>query len=152
MATLPTSQSSKIITWAFGIETAFNIGFGAAAVTFPVQILEQMARSPAFITPTATFLTQMTGGLVLSFAAPLAIGLRAGPREKKMAYWILGAGEVVLIPLLVGKWLNGSDAGLSDNVKLLGMAGNLLPFLLWRAWCLGWRPQWFGKEKGDISL
>lgn len=146
------SESSSILKGAFGLEIALNTIAGVVLIASPTTALTQMARSTAFITPTATLLAQLAGSMIMSFSAPLVLGLRAGPRDRKMAYWFLAAGEVVLVPVLVGKYLNGTDAGVKDNKELLVMASNLLVFFVWRVWCLGWRPQWFGVEQtGKLS-
>jgi Na+-driven multidrug efflux pump len=152
MPVQPFSQPSKIIKYAFIIESFFNIAGGVGMVAAPTTILSLMARSPSFVSPISTLFLQLTGGLVVSFAVPLALGLRAGPREKIMAYQFLAAGEIILIPLLVVKWASSTDAGMADDSKLMLMAGTLLPFLLFRFWCLGWKLEWFGREKSRNRL
>jgi hypothetical protein len=152
MAVQPASQPIKIIKYAFIIESIFNIAGGTAMLVAPTTILNLMARSPSFVSPISILFLQVAGGLVVSFAAPLGLGLLAGSREKIMAYQFLAAGEMILIPLLLMKWVSSTDAGMADNSKLLLMGGTLLPFLLFRFWCLGWRLEWFGQEKGSKRI
>jgi hypothetical protein len=152
MADQVSFSPSKIITYAFAMESVLNMAGGALLVAAPTQVLNFLSRSPSFVSPIAILFTQITGGIFASFAAPLILGLRAESREKRLAYQFLAAGELISIPILVGKWLNGTDSGMSDNIKLLALTGFFFPLLVWRVWCLGWRSDWFGREKGDIHL
>jgi hypothetical protein len=152
MADQVSFSPSKIITYAFAMEAVLNMAGGALLVAAPAQVLGFLSRSPSFVSPIAILFTQITGGLFASFAAPLILGLKAGPREKRAAYQFLAAGELISIPILVGKWLNGTDSGMNDDKKLLALTVFFLPLLTWRVWCLGWRAEWFGREKGDIHL
>lgn len=55
-----------------------------------------------------------------------------------MTYWLLGAGEAFLIPLLLAK--EGSS-GFQAGLMKIG-AVMLTPFVLWRVVVLYGRPEW----------
>jgi hypothetical protein len=58
-----------------------------------------------------------------------------------MTYWLLGAGEAFLIPLL---FLKEGSSGFQDGILRTG-AIQMTPFLVWRMIVLLAKPEWFAR-------
>ena len=118
---MASTSASPILRGAFALEAALNILFGSYTVFAPHSALSSLGAHPALITPTAEVVCQSLGALVFAITVPLLMGLRdeGTASERKMTYLLLGAGEAFLVPLFVGKWLVGSDAGSRACVEAL---------------------------------
>lgn len=95
----------------------------------------------AGIPASTTSLAQMVGSLIITLTVSLAMSIPNRPyitEIRRMTYWLLGAGEALLIPLLLAK--EGSS-GFKDGILKTG-ALQMAPFLIWRATVLLGKPEW----------
>jgi hypothetical protein len=136
----------SIIQYALGFEAFGNVVAASAFIFYPSFCLSHALPLSPIPASTRTLL-QAFGAITYALSVPIVLCLRNGPHvphTRKMVYYILGAGEALLIPLFLYKGLaEGEDSGF-DNQWLLSAAVNLVPPLGWRLWCILWRPAWFG--------
>lgn len=95
----------------------------------------------AGIPASTTSLAQMVGALIVTLTVPLVMSVPNRPHiaeTRRMTYWLLGAGEVLLILLLLAK---EGTSGFSDGILKTG-AVQMAPFLIWRAIVLLGKPEW----------
>ena len=101
----------------------------------------------------------MIGGLTSALLAGYT-NTRNGIESRRPTYLMLGLGEALLIPLLVGEVVKdgGVDAAVSKKVAGASIA-MLLPPLLWRIYVWAVRPDLLGRyteerrggERGDCK-
>lgn len=142
------------IQLALALEAAANVLSATCMLLYPRDILSLLTATPSstasLLNPTSAppaaiyflqWLAVLTYGLTpqLLFALPE----HRGARDKRWtAYITLGSIDVVLIPVMVWQALMwGSDDGELTRRALLGCAGGLMPFMVWRVWVLGFRPE-----------
>jgi hypothetical protein len=133
------------IQYALGLEALGNVLAASGLVFYPSFCLSYVL-PPSSIPASTKVLLQAFGAMTYAITVPVLWCLPDGPHAahtRKMVYYMLGASEVFLIALFVFKGLTiGEDSGF-DNQMLLTAAGNLLPPLAWRIWCIQRRPAWF---------
>ncbi|MCJ1409938.1 hypothetical protein MMC19_004022 [Ptychographa xylographoides] len=150
---IPTTSSTRIqldpanpgtiIRYAFAVEAFFNI-FGAIPMLFtPARLLSNLTVDP--VTPLACSLTQWLGALVLSLTVPLLLCLpntKRAVESRPTVYWTLGAGEAAAVVVMLVQLANGGNGfGITFlRVSILNLGG----LCAWRAWVLGYRPEWVG--------
>jgi hypothetical protein len=143
------SKPHTTLLRAFQIEAIFNI-LSFPFLTHPRFILSHILLSPSQINPALILFTRLFGGLIAGVLGPLLLfSAHSSPEGRKTAYWSLGLGEGLLIPLLIGEALKGGDAskGAALSVKVaLGSVGCLAPPLAWRIYTLFARPEMFGRS------
>lgn len=141
------SAPGTVIRRAFAIEAVLNL-FVLPLILYPRATLSHMIQNPAEITSTTTLLARAWGGLVVgAFTPALLLGLpntRAGIESRTTVYYMLGLGEMLLVPLLA--WHAGEDGGLSAKACMVAIT-NLLPPLAWRVYTLCCKPEWFGRYR-----
>ena len=144
----PTAPGTTIRR-AFLAEAVLNL-FTLPLLISPARVLALLADDPRSITPLACTLGRCFAAMVVGALTPaLLLGLpntRQGIESRRNVYYLLGAGEVALIPLLLWEGLRGESGTLTTKV-CFGAVGNLLPPLLWRAYCLFWKPEVFGRYR-----
>jgi len=137
------------IQYALATEAFVNVVSATAFIFYPSFCLSY-ALPTSTIPASTTSLLQAFGTMVYTLTVPMVLCLPNGPHAahtRKIVYYMLGAGEMFLIPLFLYKGLkNGEDSGFGDQF-MIAAAGNLVPPLGWRIWCFWRRPEWFGLVK-----
>lgn len=134
----------SIIQSALIFEALVTFPPGALLVVAPNWTLSKLLPTTtilAGIPSSTTSLAQMVGSLIIALTVPLAMSIPDRPQiaeTRRTAYWLLGAGEALLIPLLLVK--EGSS-GFEDGILKTG-AVQMAPFLIWRAIVLLGKPEW----------
>ncbi|QDS74567.1 hypothetical protein FKW77_008035 [Venturia effusa] len=134
----------SIIQYALAFEALATAPPGALLAIAPNWVLSKLLPTTtilAGIPASTTSLAQIVGALTVTLTVPLALSIPDRPHVaevRRMAYWLLGAGEVLLIPLLLTK--EGSS-GFEDGILRTG-ASQMAPFLIWRAIVLFGKPEW----------
>ena len=154
------------IQLALALEAGANVLSATCMLLYPHYILNVLTINPfstaSFLNPTSA---QPAANDLLQWIAALTYGLtpallfafpeHRGARDKRWtAYVTLGAIDMVLIPVMLWQAMTWeSDDGGLTRQALLGFAGGLMPFLIWRVWVLGSRPDILGKsgENGKIE-
>ena len=152
--------SLSTIQLALALEAGANVFGATCMLLFPRPLLASLTASPISLSttypaPTSIHLLQWLAALIYGLTPQLLLALpeQTGAREKRWtAYVTLGAGEGALIALILWQALMGRqhEGGITEKA-LLGCAGALIPFMLWRGWVLGARPELLGgrQEKRD---
>ena len=87
----------------------------------------------------------MIGGLTSALLAGYT-NTRNGIESRRPTYLMLGIGEAMLIPLLVGEMVKDGGEGAAVSRKVAGASvAMLLPPLLWRIYVLVVRPDLLGR-------
>ena len=150
---------------ALALEAGANVLSATCMLLYPHYILSLLTATPSDIgfVPNSTsapssaiyflqWLAVLTYGLTpqLLFAFPE----HRGARDKRLtAYITLGSvdGAMILVSLWQALMLESDDGGLTRGA-LLGCAGGLMPFLAWRIWVIGLRPEILGKSSGSGKM
>lgn len=134
----------SIIQSALIFETMANLPPAAMLILAPSWTLSKLLPTTtilAGIPATTITLAQIVGTLFVALTVPVALSIEDRPNvaeARRMTYWLLGAGEAFLIPLLLAK--EGSS-GFQAGLMKIG-AVMLTPFVLWRVVVLYGRPEW----------
>ena len=163
MQTMPYLTTIQL---ALALEAVANVLSATGLLLYPLEILNLLTATPSSTAsllnpssapPAATYFLQWLAALTYGLTPPLLFALpeHRGARDKRWtAYITLGSIDMVLIPLMVWQALMwGSDDGGLTRRALLGCAGGLLPFMVWRVWVLGFRPELLEKsgESGKME-
>jgi hypothetical protein len=153
-------SSLSTIQFALALEASANILGATLMLLFPHPILTSLTSSstPSLTasspnpSPASIQLLQYLAAIVYGLTPQLLLALpnQKGARDKRWtAYVTLGAGEGALIAVLLWQALRGEDVegGLTRRA-LGGCVGGLMPFMGWRGWVLGVRPEVLGGEGG----
>ncbi|MCJ1290310.1 hypothetical protein MMC34_001846 [Xylographa carneopallida] len=147
---LDPSAPGTIVRSALLIEALSNI-LGAIPMVFLTRPLLSLISSAA-PSPLAISLTQWLGGLVCGLAAPLLLAYpntKRAMESRTTVYLTLGAGEGVLIPVMLWQYMSeGQGSGLPGGF-LLGAAGVLAATAVWRLWVMLVRPEWMGRYREE---
>lgn len=136
---------------AFLIEAILNF-LSFPLITHPKLILSLLLNNPYQINASTILFAKLFGGLVVGGLTPgLLYGYqntRRGIDSRRQVYFALGAGECLLIPLLLAEAAKGGgvDAALSVRASL-GAILLLAPPLVWRVYVLFVRPEMVGRFK-----
>lgn len=108
-------------------------------------LLRTMGAVSAQVTTTAIQNAQQYGAAVTLIGA--SVGLFTSDSRniielRRPLYVVLLVFEILFIPLLANQAL--MEGGMPKK-SLLVAAGQLVPFALWRAFTLVWKPEWFGR-------
>jgi hypothetical protein len=139
----------SIIQTALIFETFVNLPPAAMLILAPNWTLRKILPTTTAITgvpASSTTLAQIVGSLIVALTVPVAMSIQDRPNvaeARRITYWLLGAGEAFLIPLLL---LNEGSGGFRDGVLKTG-ATQMVPFLIWRAIVLLAKPNWFAERK-----
>jgi len=138
-------EMPSIIQSALIFETFVNLPPAAMLILAPSWTLGKLLPTTSTLTgiPASTItLAQMFGALIVALTVPVAMSIQDRPNiveARRMTYWLLGAGEACLIPLL---FLKEGSSGFQDGILRTG-AIQMTPFLVWRAIVLLAKPEWF---------
>ena len=143
---IPSVAMPSIIQTAFGLEAVVQIASGLALITSPqsaTNFLTSGPSMPSAIMPAITMdLFQLIGIALLALTTPLVMGLPEGPlavERRRIAYYVLGGAEVLLVPFLSWKALTGS--GGVQPARAIQLAGSMVPFLAFRIWAVWVKPE-----------
>jgi hypothetical protein len=143
------------IQYALGLEAFVNITSATAIIFYPNFCLSKVFPKSILTTtipPTTTTLFQVFGTLVYALTAPLLLAIPNGPHvacTRRVTYYTLGAGEVLMVALILTKLLGKvNDSGFSDRL-LIGAVGSLAPICVWRAWCIWGNPNLLGANEEE---
>ena len=153
------------IQLALALEAGANVLSATCMLLYPHYILNLLTATPSDIASLLnTTSTPPSAICFLQWLAVLTYGLtpqllfafpeHGGARDKRLtAYITLGSIDAVLIPVILWQALmwESEDGGLTRGA-LLGCAGGLMPFLVWRIWVLGLRPEILGKSSGSGKM
>ncbi|KAH7073922.1 hypothetical protein BKA63DRAFT_491870 [Paraphoma chrysanthemicola] len=141
------SAPGNVIRIALAVESVFTVGISAYYIFFPRHyLLRTLGAASAQATTTALQMTQQYGAVGVLVGA--GVGLFV-PNTKNLIefrqplYRALLAFEVAFIPLLLWQALKMED-GIPKN-SLVSTATQFVPFVVWRIFTLGWKPEWFGR-------
>lgn len=138
----------SLIQSALIFETLVTFPPAAMLVIAPNWTLSKLLPTTtilAGIPASTTSLAQMIGSLIVTLTVPLVMSIPDRPHAsetRRVAYWLLGAGEALLIPLLLRK---EGTSGFEPGILKTG-AIQMAPFLLWRAIVLLGKPEWLAGE------
>lgn len=136
-------------TWirrAMAVEAAFNILGAIPMLLFPATIAGFMTSSGT-ASPAAAQLLQWLGALTLGLTPQLLLALpntKTAVEGRAMVYLTLGAGEAMLIPVMLWQAWVGDEGGFTGRA-LVGAAGVLFGPFVGRVYVLGWRPELLGR-------
>lgn len=140
----------SIIQTALIFETFVNLPPAAMLILAPKWTLRKtlpITTAIIGVPASSTTLAQIVGSLIIALTVPIAMSIQDRPNvaeARRITYWLLGAGEAFLIPLLL---LNEGSSGFRDGILKTG-AIQMLPFLIWRTIVLLAKPKWFAERKG----
>ena len=154
-------SSLSTIQLALALEASANIFGATLMLLFPHPILTSLTSSstPSLTasspnpSPASIQLLQYLAAIVYGLTPQLLLALpnQKGARDKRWtAYMTLGAGEGALIAVMLWQALRGEEVegGLTRRA-LGGCVGALMPFMVWRGWVLGVRPEVLGE--GEVG-
>lgn len=144
--------SGKPVRIALVIEAVATLLSGFAVIVRPHLLVSHLTDT-SNITPLSLLLTQVVGVLSLVFGALCTLAVPNTPHavaSRKPLYWVLGLGELGVLILLVWHLALYDDAmlpsqmpatrqGLYKGIQQMG------PMIVWRAFVVFVRPQWFGR-------
>ena len=150
---------------ALALEAGANVLSATSMLLFPGYILSALTTTPSSIgsllnppsaPPAAMYLFQWLAAITYGLTPPLLVALpgQRGAKDKRWtAYITLCAIDSVLIPVMLWQalMLESDDGGLTRQA-LLGCAGGLMPFLVWRVWVLALKPEMLGKSGEGAKL
>ncbi|GME48390.1 Amidohydrolase [Neofusicoccum parvum] len=149
------SSPGNAVRAALALESLFNLVLARGMLLAPRATANQLfppdAATPAPNDddnggPVLALLVQWVGVWTLATTVPLLLALpnRAGAVERRqMAYAALTAMEALWVPIVVGAaW--GEGSGVSVEGVVVGQAGPMVGFLVFRLWVLFVRPGWMG--------
>jgi hypothetical protein len=143
------SHAKSTLTPAFQIEAVVNM-LTFPFITHPEFVLSHILLYPSQINPSVILFTRLFGTVIAGITGPLLFfAARSAPEVRKAAYWSLGLGEALMVPLLVGEAMKGGEArnGATLSVKAAVVAlGSVAAPLAWRAYTLFSKSQWFGRS------
>ncbi|KAL8636528.1 MAG: hypothetical protein Q9228_006088 [Teloschistes exilis] len=139
---------------ALALEAGLNICGATLMLLFPRPILAYLSSAPSrtasdpnpsSVSPTTIQLLRWLAALVYGLTPQLLLALPSsrGARDKRwIVYITLGAGEGALIVMMLLQALlrQKGEGGLTRRA-LLGCVAGLTPFMVWRIYALGGRPE-----------
>lgn len=128
------------------LEAAFNI-LGAIPMLFFPSTVASLMTSTGAASPATAQLLQWLGALTLGLTPQLLLALqntKTAIESRATVYVTLGAGEAMLIPVMLWQAGVGDEGGFTGKA-LVRAAGVLLVPLVWRVYVLGWRPELLGR-------
>ncbi|KAH7344383.1 hypothetical protein BKA66DRAFT_614777 [Pyrenochaeta sp. MPI-SDFR-AT-0127] len=141
------SSLGNIIRLALAFESLVTVGAGTYYMFFPRHyLLYTMGAAAAQVTTTALQFAQQFGALNVFIGATVALFIpntKKAIESRRILYFVILGFELLYIPLLL--WQAFMMEGGMLRKALLTEAGQLLPFVLWRVFTLGCKPEWFGR-------
>ena len=141
------SALGNIIRVALAFESLVTVGVGAYYMFFPRHyLLHTMGAAAAQATTTALQSAQQFGSVNVFIGATIALFIpntKKAIESRQILYFVLLVYELLYIPLLV--WQAFMMEGGMLRKSLLDAVGQFVPFVVWRIFTLGWKPEWFGR-------
>ncbi|PSK33487.1 hypothetical protein B9Z65_7374 [Elsinoe australis] len=132
----------SLIQSALLLEFLGNLTGGLGFLLAPRLSLSFFVRDSTLITPLSLSLLQMLGGITIALAVPLVVAYPdtpSGVTHRRSAYLTLGAGEAMIVPLMLA-WRGSEGCPFSDGF-VFGGAGVLAGICAFRAYVLGFKPE-----------
>ncbi len=146
----------KLIQYALAAESFMNLLGAVPFLLYPEWCLSYVVdpssdsiNNPA-VHPGSATLFQVYACLVIALTAPLLICIPESPGvayKRVIMFQTLAVGEALLITLLLWKANDAKHSGYTQSGLILS-AMSLTPYLLWRAYTLFVRPDWFRSDGG----
>lgn len=141
------SALGNIIRVALAFESLVTVGVGAYYIFFPRHyLLHTMGAAAAQVTTTALQSAQQFGAVNVLVGAAVALFIpntKNAIQSRQTLYFVILVFELLYIPLIV--WQAFMMEGGMLRKSLLAGAGQFVPFVVWRIFTLGWKPEWFGR-------
>lgn len=134
----------------FLLEGTLNLCGAVPMLFYPGTALSYLSSSLT-PNPTAENLIQLLGALTVGITPQLFLALpdsKQAIESRRTVYITLGAGEVMMVPLLLWMAWKGENGGMGLSPKSCLMAAlNLATPLAWRAYVLYIRPEMLGRYR-----
>ncbi|GIZ46172.1 hypothetical protein CKM354_000931000 [Cercospora kikuchii] len=142
------AAAGSVIRIALAVESALTVGMGAYYICFPRHFLAQTMGAAASQVTTAAIQAAQQYGATIAFVGAV-VGLhfpntKLAIESRQPLYRAILAFEVLYVPLLV--WQAYTMEGGMSKSALLSTAWQFAPFIAWRIFTLGWKPEWFGRN------
>lgn len=141
------AATGNVIRVALAVESALTVGMGAYYIFFPRHFLAQtMGAAPSQVTTAAIQAAQQYGATVAFVGAIMGLhfpNTKIAIEARRPLYRAILAFEILYVPLLV--WQGYTMEGGMSKKALLFTAWQFAPFVAWRTFTLGWKPEWFGR-------
>lgn len=142
------AATGHVIRVALAVESALTVGMGAYYIFFPRHFLVQtMGAAASQVTTTALQAAQQYGATIAFVGAVVGLhfpNTKLAIESRQPLYRAILAFEVLYVPLLV--WQAYTMEGGMSKSALLFTAWQFAPFIAWRIFTLGWKPEWFGRN------
>lgn len=147
-------KPGNIIRIALALESSFTVAVSAYYVFFPRHyLIHVMDAAPAQVTTTALQSTQQYGAVGILIGAGVGLFIpdtKAVVDCRQTLYLALLVFELLFIPLLLWQALR-MEGGMPRH-SLLTAAAQFVPFVVWRVFVLGWKPEWLGRSPEGKKL
>ncbi|KAJ5416222.1 hypothetical protein N7465_004917 [Penicillium sp. CMV-2018d] len=141
------SAPGNIIRVALAFESLVTVGAGTYFIFFPRHyLLHTMGAAAAEVTTTALQLVQQFGAVNILVGATVGLftsKARNAIESRQILYSVILVFELLYIPLLVWQTLM-MESGMPRKSSLAS-ALQFVPWVVWRIFTLGWKPEWFGR-------
>jgi hypothetical protein len=141
------SAPGNIIRAALVFESLVTVGVGTYYLLFPRHyLLHTMGAAAAQVTTTAIQSAQQFGAMNVLVGATVALFIpntKNAIESRQILYLVILVFELLYTPLLV--WQAFMMEGGMLRKSLLAGAGQFVPFVVWRIFTLGSKPEWFGR-------
>ncbi|ESZ99540.1 hypothetical protein SBOR_0105 [Sclerotinia borealis F-4128] len=141
------SALGNIIRVALAFESICTIGLGTYYIFFPRHyLLHTMGAAAAQVTTTALQSAQQFGAVHILGGATVALFIpntKNAIESRQRLYFVILVFELLYVPLLVWQAFM-MEGGMLKKSLLVG-AAQFVPFVVWRIFTLGWKPEWFGR-------
>ena len=135
------NNGSPIFRSALAFEICANLVGAASFILAPRWTLSLVVLPGVALTPLSVTFFQWLGGVTLALSTPLALAYpntETGIANRRTAYWTLGAGEAVLLAVMMGQY--DANRRIFTNKAVAGTFGMLGATLAWRLYALLVRP------------
>ncbi|KAH7089518.1 hypothetical protein FB567DRAFT_520912 [Paraphoma chrysanthemicola] len=141
------SAPGNIIRIALAVESVLTVGISAYYIFFPRHyLLRTLGTASAQVTTTALQMTQQFGAVGVLTGAGVGLfvpNTKSVIELRQPLYRALLAFELAFVPLLLWQGFMMADGIPKDS--MVSTALQFVPFVAWRIFTLGWKPEWFGR-------
>ncbi|KAF2855536.1 hypothetical protein T440DRAFT_463936 [Plenodomus tracheiphilus IPT5] len=141
------SAPGTIIRGALAVESVVTVGVGAYFMFFPRHyLIHTMGATAAQATKTAIQCAQQYGAANVLVGATVGLftsNSRVSIEARPILYRVVLVFELLYAPFLVWQGLTTQDG--MPRSALFAAAAQFVPFVAWRVFTLGWKPEWFGR-------
>lgn len=141
------SAPGNIIRAALALESLVTVGTGTYYMFFPRHyLLHAMEAAAAEVTTTALQVVQQFGAATILVGATVGLFIsnaKNAIESRQILYSVILVFELLYIPLLM--WQTFMMEGGIPRKSSLASASLFVPWVVWRIFTLGWKPEWFGR-------